>query len=133
VTETAVLEDVEGASARLRAVRDMGVKVSVDDFGTGYSSLSYLQKLPIDELKIDRTFVAPMPYDAGSSAIVASVIGLAHAIGLTVVAEGVETERHLDELTRLDCDLAQGYYLARPAPAAALTARLTDREFVTRR
>jgi EAL domain-containing protein (putative c-di-GMP-specific phosphodiesterase class I) len=120
VTESAVLSDIEATVAQLEAVRRLGARVSLDDFGTGYSSLAYLQRLPVDELKIDRSFVAAIADDSVSAAIVASVLDLAHAVGLEVVAEGVETAEQLDLLRRLGCDHAQGYHLARPAPAAAL-------------
>jgi len=103
------------------------VRVSIDDFGTGCSSLSYLQRLPIDELKVDRSFVAPLTRDEPSSAIVESIIGLAHAVGLTVVAEGVETPEQLAELERLGCDQAQGYLLARPQASAAVSQFLQAR------
>ena len=120
VTESAVLSDIEATVAQLEAVRRLGARVSLDDFGTGYSSLAYLQRLPVDELKIDRSFVSAIADDRVSAAIVASVLDLAHAVGLDVVAEGVETAEQLDLLRRLGCDHAQGYHLARPAPAAAL-------------
>jgi EAL domain-containing protein (putative c-di-GMP-specific phosphodiesterase class I) len=125
ITESAVLMDAVAASERLAAVRRMGVRVSIDDFGTGFSSLSYLQRLPIDELKVDRSFVAPLTRDQPSSAIVESIIGLAHAVGLTVVAEGVETLEQLAELERLGCDEAQGYLLARPQTSTAITPLLS--------
>ncbi|MFZ6003676.1 MAG: putative bifunctional diguanylate cyclase/phosphodiesterase [Actinomycetota bacterium] len=124
VTESAVLYDTEGVSKRLRRLRDAGIRIAIDDFGTGYSSLSYLQQLPIDELKIDRAFVSQLPFEHSSTAIIGSVIDLAHAIGLTVVAEGVETLEQLDALRQLGCDAAQGFYIARPEPAAVATRRL---------
>jgi len=117
VTESALLADVEATVAELRAVRRLGVGVSLDDFGTGYSSLSYLQLLPADELKVDRSFVDPIADDPVSASIVAAVIDLAHAVGLRVVAEGVEREDQLTRLESLGCDRAQGYYLGRPVPA----------------
>jgi diguanylate cyclase (GGDEF)-like protein len=116
ITESAVLQDVEGATERLQTLRAMGVRVSVDDFGTGYSSLSYLQRLPIDELKIDRSFVQRLDNGA-TGAIVGSIVGLAHAIGLAVVAEGIETEDQLGLLRTMACDLGQGFLLARPQPS----------------
>jgi EAL domain-containing protein (putative c-di-GMP-specific phosphodiesterase class I) len=99
----------------LTAARELGVRIAVDDFGTGYSSLSYLQRLPIDELKIDRSFVQRLD-DPSTGAIVGSIVDLAHAIGLTVVAEGIETPDQLSTLEDLDCDEGQGFYLARPKP-----------------
>ncbi len=126
VTESGVLVDAPGVSSRLRRLRDAGVRISIDDFGTGYSSLSYLQQLPIDELKIDQTFVARLPFEPSSTAIIGSVINLAHAIGLKVVAEGVETAAQITSLRDLNCDLAQGFYIARPERAPEATARLLD-------
>jgi len=124
VTESAVLFDTDAVSKRLRRLRDAGVRISIDDFGTGYSSLSYLQHLPIDELKIDRAFVSRLPFEPSSTAIIGSVIGLAHAIGLDVVAEGVETLQQLEALRELRCDLAQGFFIARPEPAGRATLRV---------
>ena len=115
ITESAILQDVDGATERLAALREMGVRVSIDDFGTGYSSLSYLQRLPIDELKIDRSFIQRLG-QGPTGAIVGSIVDLAHAIGLSVVAEGIETDEQLDILRALECDLGQGFLLARPQP-----------------
>jgi diguanylate cyclase (GGDEF)-like protein len=116
ITEHGVLEDFAAAFRHLQEVRALGVRVAVDDFGTGWSSLSYLQRLPVDELKIDRSFVATLGVEGPSMAIVGALVSLAHGLGLTVVAEGVETEEQLAELRRLGCDSVQGYLLARPAP-----------------
>lgn len=124
VTESGVLLDTAAVSSRLRRLRDAGVRISIDDFGTGYSSLSYLQQLPIDELKIDRTFVSRLPFEPSSTAIIGAVIGLAHAIGLDVVAEGVETAAQLETLRLLSCDLAQGFHIAHPERAEDATNRL---------
>ena len=102
----------------------------MDDFGTGYSSLSYLRDLPIDELKIDRSFVFPMADTARAAALVASIIALAHSLGLRIVAEGVETEVAYTELARLGCDQAQGYFISRPVTAAELDYWLSNRHAV---
>jgi EAL domain-containing protein (putative c-di-GMP-specific phosphodiesterase class I) len=96
------------------------VGLAVDDFGTGYSSLTYLKKFPIDELKIDRSFISGLGSDSGDSAIVGSCISLAHAVGIRAVAEGVESYRQVQTLKAMGCDLAQGYHFARPLPAPAL-------------
>jgi diguanylate cyclase (GGDEF)-like protein len=121
ITEHGVLEDFAAAFRHLQEVRALGVRVAVDDFGTGWSSLSYLQRLPVDELKIDRSFVATLGVEGPSMAIVGSLVSLAHGLGLTVVAEGVETEEQLAELRRLNCDAVQGFLLARPAPPDQLS------------
>jgi diguanylate cyclase len=106
--------------ARLTALRNLGVKLSIDDFGTGYSSLAYLRHLPADELKIDRTFVRNLATDRRDRALIKSVLTMAHDLGLTVVAEGVETTEQLEVLRDLECDIAQGYLFARPSTPAEL-------------
>ena len=121
------MADCDRARDILARIRHSGVQISVDDFGTGYSSLSYLRDLPIDELKLDRSFVFPMADDARAAALVASTIDLAHSLGLRMVAEGVETDVAYSELARLGCDQAQGYYMSRPVPAAELDHWLTNR------
>jgi EAL domain-containing protein (putative c-di-GMP-specific phosphodiesterase class I) len=108
-------------------LRDSGVQISVDDYGTGYSSLSYLLDLPIDELKLDRSFVFPMADDARAAALVASTISLAHSLGLRMVAEGVETDIVFTELRRMGCDQAQGYFMSRPVAAIELDHWLSNR------
>ncbi|MEU4620969.1 bifunctional diguanylate cyclase/phosphodiesterase [Actinoplanes sp. NPDC023801] len=120
ITEHTVLSDPTTTIEALRQVRELGVKTSIDDFGTGYSSLTYLKLLPVDELKIDRSFVADMVADSSSHALVASAVDLAHNLGLTVVAEGVEDVPTAVALSGLGCDTAQGYHFARPVPAADL-------------
>ena len=124
LTESAVMEDTELYVELLAALHRLGVRLAIDDFGTGYSSLTYLKRLPVDTLKIDQAFVAGLGCDASDTAIVRSVVALAHALGLQVVAEGVETQSQVDELTALGCDLAQGFYFARPLPAAELSELL---------
>lgn len=120
ITESALMEDPRGAQITLRKLRELGVATSIDDYGTGYSSLAYIKQLAVNELKIDREFVAGMEADRRNAAIVRSTIELGHNLGLTVVAEGVETEHELAELRRYGCDSAQGFLFARPMPAAAL-------------
>lgn len=114
------LEDMEAVTATIRQCRELGVRFALDDFGTGYSSLIYLRRLPVDVLKIDQSFVRDMLEDADDRTIVEAVIGLAHAFGREVVAEGVETPEHGHVLLGLGCDQAQGYGIARPMPAAEL-------------
>jgi len=114
LTETAVMSDPSHAIIVMRQLYDMGVRISIDDFGTGYSSLSYLKQLPVDEIKIDRSFVMDMEHDGNDAIIVQSTIDLAHNMGLRVIAEGVENSVILNELSNRTCDLAQGYYMAKP-------------------
>jgi diguanylate cyclase (GGDEF)-like protein len=117
VTESMIMSDPEGALATVIRLRDLGIRVAVDDFGTGYSSLAHLKRLPINELKIDRSFISPLLKDESDLIIVRSTINLGHDLGLTVIAEGVEDELTLRRLAMLGCDLAQGYHLSRPLPA----------------
>ncbi|HJQ44701.1 MAG TPA: EAL domain-containing protein [Amycolatopsis sp.] len=120
ITESALMRDSALASETLAALRNLGVRLAIDDFGTGYSSLAQLQKLTLDTLKIDRSFVSGLGQSADAEAIVTSIIAMAHAVELTVVAEGVETEEQLELLRKLGCDQAQGFYLGRPEPAHEL-------------
>jgi diguanylate cyclase (GGDEF)-like protein/PAS domain S-box-containing protein len=120
ITETSIMDDPEGAAEVLASLRDLGVRLDIDDFGTGYSSLLYLRRFAVDYLKIDRSFVAGIGENQQDDAIVASVIDLAHAFDLGVVAEGVETVAQADWLERMGCDLGQGFLWARPVPAAEL-------------
>ncbi|HEV8690279.1 MAG TPA: EAL domain-containing protein [Ideonella sp.] len=117
VTEGAIMEDPARALAALQALKDLGVRWSIDDFGTGYSSLAYLKKLPVDELKIDRSFVINLDRDEDDARIVRATIDLAHNMGLRVVAEGVESDAVLQRLWSLGCDEAQGYFIGHPLPA----------------
>lgn len=118
ITENALLEDREVSHDVLTQIRDFGCSVSIDDFGTGYSSLAYLKNIPADELKIDRSFVMGMLEDKGDYKIVEHTIGIAKSFGLSVVAEGIEDQPTLDELSKLGCDFAQGYYISKPLPAS---------------
>jgi len=130
VTESVLLENTEASLSTLERLKRLGVRIAIDDFGTGYSSLSYLRRFPVDLVKIDRSFVEQLGLDEQASTIVAAIIGLAHALGLKVVAEGVETPAQLGALTALDCDFAQGYYFAAPLPADDL-AQVFDRRLVS--
>ena len=127
ITEEFLMAECDRARRILTRLRDAGVQISVDDFGTGYSSLAYLRDLPVDELKLDRSFVFPMADDPRAAALVAATIDLAHNLGLRMVAEGVETDIAYTELARLGCDQAQGYYMSRPVPAADLDRWLSIR------
>jgi diguanylate cyclase (GGDEF)-like protein len=127
ITEDFLMGDRERARSVLTRLREAGIQIAVDDFGTGYSSLSYLRELPIDELKLDRSFVLPMSEDARAASLVASTIDLAHSLGLRMVAEGVETGAAYDELARFGCDHAQGFFMSRPVPAAELDLWLDAR------
>ncbi len=127
ITEEFLMADRDRARSILARLRDSGVQISVDDYGTGYSSLSYLLDLPIDELKLDRTFIFPMADDTRAAALVASTITLAHSLGLRMVAEGVETGVVFSELRRMGCDQAQGYFMSRPVSAVELDRWLDNR------
>jgi diguanylate cyclase (GGDEF)-like protein len=120
ITESALMEDAASALSVLRALKEIGVQLAIDDFGTGYSSLSYLQRLPLDFLKVDQSFVEALGVNAEGEAIVCAVINLAHALGLKVVAEGVETTEQLEILRSFRCDMAQGFLFSRPLPAAEI-------------
>jgi EAL domain-containing protein (putative c-di-GMP-specific phosphodiesterase class I) len=127
ITESTMLEDPARTRAILERLSEMGIRLSIDDFGTGYSSLAYLKRLPVDEIKIDRSFVMNMVDDEDDATIVRSTIDLGRNLGLEVVAEGVETGPIWDRLTDLGCTVAQGYYLSRPLPADELTPWLERR------
>lgn len=116
VTESSVMTDPVKATAVLASLHDLGIDLSVDDFGTGYSSLAYLQRLPVDEVKIDKSFVLDLATEKGNVAIVRAIVDLGHNLGLRVVAEGVEDQRSMDILASLGCDTAQGYLVSRPLP-----------------
>jgi diguanylate cyclase (GGDEF)-like protein len=125
LTESAIMADPEHAVGLLTRLSDLGVQLSIDDFGTGYSSLSYLKRLPVNELKIDRSFVRTMSTDPSDAAIVRSTIELAHNLGLSVVAEGIEDAATFAELAALGCDVGQGFLLSRPLAAARVEEWLT--------
>jgi diguanylate cyclase (GGDEF)-like protein/PAS domain S-box-containing protein len=120
VTESALMRDQEAAAEVLASLRSLGVLLAIDDFGTGYSSLAQLRRLTLDTLKIDRSFITGIAESRDAAAIVTSIIAMAHAVDLTVIAEGVESAEQLELLRTLDCDQAQGYHLGRPVPAAEL-------------
>jgi diguanylate cyclase (GGDEF)-like protein len=124
ITESAMLGNANETVATLRQLKGLGVTLSIDDFGTGYSNLAHLQRLPLNQLKIDRQFVSGLETDAGDAAIVTAILGLAGTLGLAVVAEGVETAEQAARLHALGCELGQGFYFGRPQSAAELTALL---------
>lgn len=124
LTESLLMESAELATDLLGSLRELGVQIAVDDFGTGYSSLSYLQRFPVDVLKLDRSFVSGLGTEQSASQIVAATIDMARALGMSVVAEGVETADQLRWLQDLGCHFAQGYYFARPQPADAIAGLL---------
>jgi len=118
ITESAVMDDPVNAMLTLDRLHELGLRLSIDDFGTGYSSLAYLKRLPVDEIKIDKSFILNMSNDKDDMVIVRSTIDLGHNMGLKVVAEGVETEDVMQQLATLSCDLVQGFHVSRPLPAA---------------
>jgi EAL domain-containing protein (putative c-di-GMP-specific phosphodiesterase class I) len=128
VTESLLIDDMSRAQAALSAVKSLGVRLSLDDFGTGYSSLTYLQSIPFDSLKIDRSIIAGITGNKpAATAIVTSIVGLAKALELTVVAEGVETRQQLVRSADLGCDLAQGFHLSQPLDAGELEGTVFGR------
>lgn len=124
ITESVLMTDLGGAAQRLDELRAMGMHLSVDDFGTGYSSLAYLRRFPVDELKLDRSFVSDLGHGEEAAAIVEAVVALGHTLGIRVLAEGVENESQARRLTRLGCDVGQGFLWARPMPVSELEAWL---------
>ncbi|MGB0900001.1 MAG: putative bifunctional diguanylate cyclase/phosphodiesterase, partial [Psychrobium sp.] len=128
VTESAVVDNPEAAIALLRRFKEDGFKISIDDYGTGYSSLAQLKQLPVNELKIDKSFVQKLETDEDDQIIVRSTIELAHNMGLSVVAEGIEDEYSLKWLAKHGCELAQGYYISRPQPSERLTPWLEEKK-----
>jgi EAL domain-containing protein (putative c-di-GMP-specific phosphodiesterase class I) len=127
VTESALMTEPMRAQRLLEELAALGVRLSIDDFGAGYTSLGQLKSLPVSELKIDRSLVSTMAADPSNALIVQSVVDLGHNLGLTIVAEGVETEADLVALRGFGCDVAQGYLLSRPVPAPALDNWLAGR------
>jgi EAL domain-containing protein (putative c-di-GMP-specific phosphodiesterase class I) len=126
ITETGLMKDLQGVVPSLHRLNQLGIEISIDDFGTGYSSLAYLTTLPISELKIDRSFVRDLGDTPQSGAVVSAIIALARALGLRVIAEGVETVTQMEVLYGLGCHICQGFLFARPMPAAQVEQWLLD-------
>ncbi len=126
LTESVLMRDTAATAQSMQQLKRMGVRLALDDFGTGYSSLSYLKRFPIDVLKIDQSFTAEVTSDDGAASITRAIIAMARSLGMTTVAEGVETQEQLAALAALGCDVMQGYYISYPVPAEQLTAMLGD-------
>ena len=126
ITEGIFIRDLNLAVARIRELQRLGLSIALDDFGTGYSSLSYLQRMPIDAVKLDRSFVSDLTTDVATVSMVRSVLAMADALNLRVVTEGVETEQQLEILRALGCDEAQGYLLGRPESAELALRRVLE-------
>jgi len=130
ITENVMMQDIAFAQEVLESLHELGLRISIDDFGTGFSSLAYLNHLPVDELKVDRSFVLGMSQGNDDQAIVESVVGLAHTLGCSVVAEGVEDQDTLSTLGNMKCDIAQGFYISKPQPADVMEQWLADHDAV---
>ena len=126
ITETSLVQNTDGAAVALRELKKLGMMLSLDDFGTGYSSLSYLRRFPIDVLKIDRSFVRDISSDPSDAVLVRAIIDLAHSLGMTTVAEGVESSAQLYFLRSHKCNFAQGYFIGRPTSAETFSQNQTD-------
>jgi len=127
ITETALMRNARVASTHLEEVKALGVRIAVDDFGTGYASLSHLQRLPVDILKIDRSFVAALNNGGRSRQLLQAILGVGQALSLAVVVEGIEDESQLSALEEMGCHMCQGFLIARPSPAEALASLLDPR------
>ena len=124
LTESLLVGDIKQIELQLQRLKKMGIKIALDDFGTGYSSLSYLKNLPIDVLKIDRSFIKDMTIDSKDARLTAAIIEMGHSLGQIIIAEGVETEQQLIYLTQHGCDIIQGYYFSPPLPIYKMSALL---------
>ena len=126
LTESALMEDPESALQTLQRLKELNVKLYIDDFGTGYSSLSYLKQIPIDKIKIDRSFIADMMSDDDDDAITYAIVNLAHSLNLRVIAEGVESKAQVDRLHSFGCDAVQGHYFSCAVPPDMFETFLVD-------
>jgi len=126
ITESVVMGDLDEAAFKLTRLRKAGMRISLNDFGTGYSSLSYLSRLPLDQLKIDQSFVARLPDDANDVMMAQTIVAMGHGLGMEVIAEGMETLAQRDLLASQGCDAFQGYLYAKPVPVATFEAALAQ-------
>jgi EAL domain-containing protein (putative c-di-GMP-specific phosphodiesterase class I) len=126
LTESILMQNIETTITKLQELKDIGIRISLDDFGTGYSSLSYLKRIPIDTIKIDRSFINDIDKKTDSAEITKAIIAMAHSLSLKVVAEGVETEKQLAFLIENRCDLVQGFYISPPLPKDAIIQFLKE-------
>jgi EAL domain-containing protein (putative c-di-GMP-specific phosphodiesterase class I) len=126
ITESVLLQDTDSTLGILHQIHGLGVRISMDDFGTGYSSLSYLRRFPFDKIKIDRSFVQNLDQGKGSIEIIRAVVGLGKALGMDVLAEGVETQSQLSTLTREGCDELQGYLFSKPRPIQDVAGMIAE-------
>jgi diguanylate cyclase (GGDEF)-like protein len=124
VTETTVMRDIAAAAEDLQRAKDLGVRIAIDDFGTGYASLSHLQRMPVDVLKVDRSFVAALDQDAQNASLLSAIVGLGRSLSIKVLAEGIETAEQLEAVTAIGCEMGQGYHLGRPNPPEAIDGLL---------
>jgi len=129
IIETIAMGDTDMSGLVLGQLRNLGIRLAIDDFGTGYSSLSRLGRIPVDTVKIDRSFIAKMESDLESREIVRAIMMLAHNLGLKVVAEGTETEQQIEQLRQLNCEMAQGYYFGRPTDHQGILKLLAATQF----
>ena len=126
ITESIMMESFDTSIDKLNAFRDMGIKIQLDDFGTGYSSLNYLNILPIDVVKIDKSFIDHITDKGNQNILTKTIIHLSHELGLKVIAEGVESKQQMDVLTMHNCDIIQGYFLSKPLPESEIDIFLQD-------
>ncbi|MBV1909506.1 MAG: EAL domain-containing protein, partial [Kangiellaceae bacterium] len=130
ITESMLMDDIDGTISTLNQLKNLGLQLSIDDFGTGYSSLSYLQKFPVDILKIDRAFVKDIPKNESDMAICSAVIAMAHQLNLEVVAEGIEDKKQANFLRNNNCEIGQGYYFGKPMPTKSVSTVLRKSQSV---
>ena len=128
ITESVILENLQDTIDKMQRLRQLGIRLSIDDFGTGYSSLAYLKSLPVNEVKLDRSFINRLADDERDQALVSCIVNLAKVLGFQVIAEGVETDEQLCMLQKLECDLFQGYLRSKPIPPNEFTRLLEQQD-----